>query len=132
MYVTATLMDSLWIYDLRSNEARAIPLSFAGYVVPKITEADQRDPELIMNWSKRYHTAVFPLVTRDLIVVPFVKGVLNYGDPLTLVVIDRATGRRYAVEGAPPVSAVRGDELVTIANPLQDPLRLSVFRFRGR
>ncbi len=67
-----------------------------------------------------------PVASSELLAIPFVRGVLNYGDPTILVVRD-GTGDWYALTDPPPVIAASSNRLLVIHNPLGDPVELAVY-----
>lgn len=59
--------------------------------------------------------------------LPFVQGVLNYGDPMVL--LSRSpSGEWKALAGAPPPVFAYGDSLIVIEDPTADLLTLGVYR----
>ena len=68
------------------------------------------------------------LASPDLLVLPFVRGVLNYGDPMVLMV--RPSGGEWlAFQGAPPPVLVTGDSIFAIIHPGEsERVVIGVFR----
>jgi hypothetical protein len=96
----------------------------------------QRDPNSprrsiadLEAWSGSFHTATRPLSGDGFLLLQFVKGVLNYGDPAIAVYRDR-TGAWFGLDDAPPIVTSGGCEVLAIANPLEDPVQLAIYRAR--
>ena len=98
-------------------------------VAPGAPEKPLRSPSDLMAWSNTFHGAAPPVASSELLAIPFVRGVLNYGDPTILVVRER-DGDWYALTEAPPVIAAFSDRLLAIHNPLEDPVELAVYKLR--
>jgi hypothetical protein len=128
--MVSTLSDTLWTMDLASGRWQARRLMVPGYLEPVPLEAPARSAAELMEWQKSFHAAAALYATSQLIAIPFVRGVLNYGDPSILVVRD-ADDRWTAWTGAPPVVAAAGDTLATILHP-ETPEIMAIGLFRRR
>lgn len=132
LYVASTLSDSLWELDPATGKNRSFRVLVPGYVQPRLPEAPPRGIAEIMAWQKSFHVAGTLLASPDLLVVPFVRGVLNYGDPMVLMV--RPTGGEWlAFRGAPPPVLVTGDSIFAILHPGEsERVVIGVFRLSAQ
>lgn len=130
-WAVSTISDSIWAVPLNADSLapRSYRLAIPGYVPPGAPEMPLESVRDLMEWGKSFHGAASPVASAELLVIPFVKGVLNYGDPTILVVRDRE-GDWYALSDAPPVIAAFDDQLLAIHNPLEDPAELAVYEMR--
>jgi hypothetical protein len=128
LYVASTLSDSLWELDPATGKSRSFRILVPGYVQPRLPEAIPRGIAQITAWQKSFHIAGTLLASRDLLVIPFVQGVLNYGDPMILMVRP-AGGEWLAFRGAPPPVLVTGDSILSILHPGEsERVVIGVFR----
>jgi len=114
-FVVCTISDTLWMVDLESGNATGLKVTPPGYEIPRQPEGNMKSIADLMKWSRSLQLAVSVVASGEDIVVNFVTGVLNAGDPNTAVV-RRSDGRWVAVGNAP--AFVRGDSygLVTLAS----------------
>lgn len=127
-WAVSTISDSIWVVPLNRDvvEPESYRLAIPGYVAPAAPENPIRSPQDLMNWGKSFHGAARPVASSGLLAIPFVRGVLNYGDPAILVVRDNS-GAWYALSDPPPVIAASSNRLLVIHNPLGDPVELAVY-----
>lgn len=126
-YVSNTLADSVWAVHLPSGQVRRTHLSFSSdYIRPTVPRDQPKDLNGLLAWSNSFHTASVVTAAGGTLVVPFVQGVLNNGDPLLLTVRD-TSGRWRVVSDAPPVIGGGRDQVIAILNPGEDPVRLGLF-----
>jgi len=131
LYVASTLSDSLWELDPATGKSRSVRVRVPGYVQPRLPEALPRGVREITAWQKSFHIAGTLLASPDLLVMPFVRGVLNYGDPMVLMVRP-AGGQWLAFRDAPPPVLVTGDSILAILHPGEsERVVLGVFRRSG-
>ena len=130
-WAVSTISDSIWAVPLNSDvlQPEAHRLAIPGYVPPAAPENPLRSIEDLMAWGKSFHGAARPVASSELLAVPFVQGVLNYGDPTILVLRDE-NGDWYALSDPPPVIAAHANQLLVIHNPLGDPVELAVYEAR--
>ncbi|HEX6938572.1 MAG TPA: 6-bladed beta-propeller [Longimicrobiales bacterium] len=128
-YVTSTILNTIWEVDVETGGIREVRVDFNGYDPPHIPQDGFSNSNAIMERSRGLQMTIWPIVADGMLAVPFVKGVLNYGDPSILVVRDRS-GQWFALAGAPPIVGAFGDRLVAIDDPLEDPVRLAFYRFK--
>jgi hypothetical protein len=127
--VVAGLVPTVWLVDLRTGAVTAERLGIPGYVEPHPpAERPTSIPEL-ESWANSFHLAAPPVVVGRQIAVPFVQGILNYGDPMILL-LRSAGGEWRAVTGAPPVIGSRGDDFVVLADPSADSVAFRFIRSR--
>lgn len=110
--VAFSLSDSLWLVDATTGASSAVRLMVPGYLQPSPPKARIGSPQDISAWSGSFHTTSKVLLSEELLLVPFVQGVLNYGDPLILAV--RSSGAWRAYDQAPPPVLVSGDTVFTL------------------
>lgn len=128
LYVASTLNDTLWQLDPATGQSFTARVEVPGYLEPRLPASIPRGPEAITAWQKSFHIVASLLASRDLLVMPFVRGVLNYGDPMVLMVRP-AGGRWLAFRGAPPPVLVTGDSIFAILHPGEsERVVLGVFR----
>ena len=128
LYVASTLSDSLWELDPATGKSNSFRVLVPGYVQPRLPQAPPRGIAEITAWQKSFHIAGTLLASPDLLVMPFVRGVLNYGDPMVLMVRP-AGGAWLAFRGAPPPVLVTGDSILAILHPGEsERVVIGVFR----
>lgn len=129
-FVSSSLSNHLWQIDIASGATTTTVLDFEGYLVPRIprdpTPANARE---LFEWAGSVHMTSTLSAGEGEVHLPFVQGVLNYGDPMVLLSRTRA-GEWMAISGAPPVVFAYGDSLITIEEPDADYLTLGVYRRR--
>ena len=111
--VAFSLSDSLWLVDATTGATTAVRLMVPGYVQPTPPKTRIGSPQEISAWSGSFHTTSKVLLSRELLLIPFVQGVLNYGDPLILAVRSPDGGWR-AYDQAPPPVLVSGDTVYSL------------------
>lgn len=125
-YVASTVSDSIWSIPLGADTAIARQLVVPGYVAPTLPAEMPRGVKALMEWQKSFHIAAKIIATDRLVAIPFVQGVLNYGDPMILAV--RRDGKRWlALTGGPPIVHAVGDTLVGLLHPDVEPTTLGLF-----
>lgn len=129
-YVSSTVSNRLWQVHLPTGSTRTSALNFDGYTPPRVDhDKPPRNPREMETWARSsYMPSTLSAGARE-VHLPFVKGVLNYGDPMVLLSRSE-TGGWHALSGAPPVVAAYGDSLITIENPDADFVTLGVYRRR--
>lgn len=131
-WAVSTISDSLWAVPLTADTLRAESrrLAIPGYAAPAAPVEPLRSLQDLSAWAGSFHGAAPPVASSELLVFPFVQGVLNNGDPTILVVRD-GEGEWYALSDPPPVIAAYADRLLAIHNPLEDPVELAVYEIRS-
>jgi len=127
-FVVHTINDSLWTVDLRSGRVSSIGLTLPRYLAPRVPEAPPKDIQALLAWSRSFHVAASISVTDRAVVIPFVQGVLNYGDPSIVVVFHDGAWR--AVSDPPPIVAGAPAAVVALLDPASeatDTLALGLF-----
>jgi hypothetical protein len=125
--VSSSVSDSLWRVDLVSGNTSSSSLRFPGYVKPDLPSNPPPGLKGLLDWANSVHTASTLSVGSKSIYLPFVQGVLNYGDPM-IVLWQTPAGRWRALDGAPPIVYAFGDTVVAIQHPdNQDPLVLGYY-----
>lgn len=125
-FVVMTLSDSIWMIPLHGDTIRSRSLRVPGYIAPRLPGSAPSGAKGLMDWQKTFHIAAKVIATPDVIAVPFVQGVLNYGDPMILAV--RRRGHEWiALTGAPPIVQAHGDTLVSLLHPLEDATTLGLY-----
>lgn len=129
-YLVNTVSDTVWRVELPSGRVDREVVSFRGQVAPRAPETPLRDVVALSAWAKAAHMASTLSVGSRVMVVPFVQGTLNFGDPMVLLAREPGGGWK-ALRGAPPIIYARGDTLLGIMNPNEDQVRLGLYRWRG-
>jgi len=130
-FVSSSLSDTLWQVDMRTgvDEPRSVKrtvLEFPGYVKPELPSDPPRDIHGLIRWTESVHTASTLSVGGTRLYLPYVQGVLNYGDPMILVAQDGNGGWR-SLHDAPPVVFSYDDVVVAIEDPDADYLTLGLY-----
>ncbi|HEX8430787.1 MAG TPA: 6-bladed beta-propeller [Longimicrobium sp.] len=129
-FVSSTLSNRLWQIHVPSGVVRTSVLNFDGYAAPHIDHAKPpREPREMESWARSVYMPSTLSVGAGEVYLPFVKGVLNYGDPMVLLSQSKA-GQWHALSGAPPVVAAFGDSLVAIEQPDADFVTLGIYKRR--
>ena len=130
-WAVSTISDSIWAVPLDREvlEPESYRLAIPGYVAPAAPVDPIRSLRDLMAWGKSFHGVARPAASSELLAIPFVQGVLNYGDPAILVLRD-GKGDWYALSDPPPVIAASANRLLVIHNPLGDPVELAVYEQR--
>jgi hypothetical protein len=113
-YVVSTVSDSLWVVDFASGATQRSKIPLVGYRRPVSPERQLRDARDLDAWASSFHTAAPAVVSDSIVLIPFVQGILNYGDPQIIGVV--GAGRAITITDAPPLIAGRNGEIVTIEN----------------
>lgn len=128
-FVASTVSDSLWAVDLATGAVTRTRLRFAGYIAPKQPAQPLKDLSEMTAWSRGFHLASTLSTADGRIYLPFVQGVLNFGDPMILAT-RQPDGTWSAVTGAPPILAASNDEVVALLHPGEERIVLGIFRAR--
>lgn len=130
-WVVSSISDTLWVASLNADTlvAESYRLDIPGYVAPSAPEKPLQSVRDLSEWGKSFHGASRAVSSSQLLVFPFVRGVLNYGDP-TIVVLRDQRGLWHALHGAPPVVAAYEDRLLAIHNPLEEHVELAIYEMR--
>lgn len=105
-FVVATLSDSVWAVDLTSGNVTSVHLSLPGYIKPTAPRGQFRSIKELADWSQSFHLSAGIVNTDDGLLINFVQGILNYGDPNMIAYRDQ-TGTWHALTDALPVIAGR-------------------------
>lgn len=124
-FVVRSLSDSLWIVDLASGTVRSMRLLVPGYIKPFLPETFEPGVKGLFKWSSSFHLAVTIHATSRGLYIPFVKGVLNYGDPTVLVV--QRDGRWMAFDTRQPLLHASRNLLTVLADPNADRVTLALY-----
>lgn len=127
-YVVATLSDSLWKVHLPSLRVSSSGITPVGYIPPRAPERPFTGVAEMMAWGKQFHTAAPPVAVDAFVAVPFVQGVLNYGDPMLLSVLTHDAA--ITVRGAPPVISSMDNLLVTLPDPMADTVSFQTLTWK--
>ncbi|MCC6317039.1 MAG: hypothetical protein IT361_05035 [Gemmatimonadaceae bacterium] len=113
--VVCTLSDSLWKVTLADGHVTAMAITVPGYIRPHAPEVKLNGPQdILKKWLSTFHTASAIYANGHVVVVPFVKGVLAYGDPATVAVL---RGEKWeALTAAPPVLGISNERLVVLGH----------------
>ena len=114
-YVTLSYSDSLWRVDLATGKEDAIAITPPGYSMPSPPREEMKNLGDLNRWSTSLQMAVSLSAGDAGIVVNFVQGVLNFGDPNTAVIRTDA-GHWVAVRNAPAFLLSGPTALVSLAS----------------
>jgi hypothetical protein len=114
-YVTLTYSDTLWRVSLLDSVETATAITPPGYEIPAAPKTELKSLEDLKTWSHSLQLTVTPTAGEAGVVVNFVKGILNYGDPNTAVV-RLPTADWVAIPQAPAFLLADGRSLVTLAS----------------
>jgi hypothetical protein len=126
-FVTSSLADSLWKVDLTTDRVDRTTIRFPGFVPPRLPAEPPATAPALFQWANTVHLSSTLSVGTNQVFIPFVQGVLNYGDPMILVSRSR-DDRWWAFADAPPIIHAHGDSLIAIHAPDADSLVLAVYR----
>jgi len=126
-FVTCTISDSLWTVDLTTGATKAQRLKIPGYIAPAVPSAPGRTIAWLQTWYRTFHSTPTVYTVDGGVVVPFVKGVLNYGDSAVVAQRDRS-GRWTAFETTTPLVFGGRSSLLGLAAPQGDSLVMRVYR----
>lgn len=129
--VVLSISDSVWTVDLARGQVRAERVAPPGYLSPyPANPSDLKGVKDIEKWVKSFSTTAEVFGEEGTLIVPFVRGLLNEGDPTTLAM--RVPGGQWrALSGSPPLLRSRGNELIAIHRPGADQITLAVYRRRS-
>jgi hypothetical protein len=128
--VSSSASNGVWLVDVPSGETTATSLGFEEYIAPRIPRHETpSNPRELFEWAGTVHMASAISAGAGDVYLPFVQGVLNYGDPMVLLTRSSA-GEWKALSEAPPVVFAYGDSLVAIEDPGADYLTLGVYKRR--
>lgn len=125
--MTNAVSDSIWRVEIDSGRTSGTALQFPQYRKPRAPSHPLRTPPELNAWAKEWHMSNTLSVGSCEVAVPFVQGILNYGDPMVLLSQDHR-GEWHALTGAPPIiHATEEGRLVSILNPNQDAVVLGIY-----
>ncbi len=125
-FVVSTISDTLWSVDLNSGAVARTHLAIPGYTRPALPEKFEPGPRGLSAWANSFHAAVAIYSTDRMLYIPFVQGVLNYGDPTLLV--EGGPGSQWRVfHTRRPLVDASGTTLTTIADPQAAAVGLRVY-----
>ncbi len=115
--IVSTLTNRLVSLHLPSGSVQVSQVNVPEYVPPSPPDGGpSMTVKDLVSWQRGFHIAATVLASPELLLVPFVKGVLNYGDPM-LLAARTSDGRWRTLTGAPPPVLVTGDSVFTILHP---------------
>lgn len=117
-YVIATISDSLWTVDLESGREDRTRLALPGYrPPPPIPRGGFRSLVEMREFAAAYNQAERPLFADGVLVIPFVRGVVAYGDPFILAIRQGPERWLYATD-APPLIGTASASFIGLREPL--------------
>lgn len=129
-FVTSTVSDTLWSVHLPTGRESRTHLSFPGYVRPAPPSSPPPDIPALVKWGNSFHLGSTLSVDASRIYLPYVQGVLNYGDPMLLVVRAERGGWTVA-NGAPPIIAAANGRAYGLLTPGEERVVLGRFAPRA-
>ena len=128
-FVVSTVMDSLWWVDLHSGALGALHVPLPEYRQvrePQPSDQMPQTPAGLFQHLKQFDAAAAIVALPKHLIISFVRGVLNFGDPQTLAILhDDATWT--IVRDAGPLVSVVNESLVTLTVTDHDPVGLRFF-----
>jgi len=125
-FVSSSVFRGLWRVELSGGAVRTTLLDFPGYVAPRLPDPVPASAPDLFAWAGSVHLSSTLSVGERSVHLPFVQGVLNFGDPMILLSRD-PSGRWHALRDAPPVIAAHGDTLIAIQDPDADSVTLGLY-----
>ena len=125
-FVVLTISDTLWTVDLNSGAVAHTHLAIPDYTRPALPEKFEPGPRGLGAWVKSFHSAVAIYSTDRTLYIPFVQGVLNYGDP-TLLLMGGPGNQWRVFHTRRPLVDASGMTLTTIADPEASTVGLRVY-----
>jgi hypothetical protein len=127
-FVVSSLADTLWRVVLSTRAVVRTRLKVPGMMAPFIPkEGIGRGPVGLRDWAGSFHMPTGMFVDENHIVIPFVKGVLNYGDPMILVWQGPKSPWR-ALSGITATVGLGPAGIAAITDPEADNLSLTYYR----
>ncbi|HEU4455246.1 MAG TPA: 6-bladed beta-propeller [Longimicrobium sp.] len=130
-FVTSTVSDTVWSVHLPTGRESRARLSFPGYVRPSPPSSPPPDIPSLVKWGNSFHLGSTLSVDGGRIYLPYVQGVLNYGDPMLLLLRDERGGWTVA-SGAPPIIAAANGRAYGLLTPNQERVVLGLFAPKAR
>lgn len=115
--VAATISDTVWTVDMQTGSVKASHLSFGGYAPPRPPPAPLRNVRELREWARGLQVAGSIVAANNSVAINFVRGILHFGDPNTLLLrIDG--GEWQALSNSPPILAATAQgTLIALHNP---------------
>jgi len=126
VFVTSTVSDTIWSVHLPTGRESRTHLAFPGYVRPTPPSAPPPDIAALVKWGNSFHLGSTLNVDASRIYLPYVQGVLNYGDPMLLVLRDGRGGWTVA-SGAPPIISAANGRAYGLLTPGEERVILGAF-----
>lgn len=128
-FVSSTLSDSLWRVHLPSGTESRTQLSFPGYIPPAPPAQMPEGIPGLVEWNKSFHASSTLSASDAQLYLPYVQGVLNYGDPMLLLGRNQ---RGWSVfSDAPPLIGTGGGMAIGLLTPNQEEIALGLFAPRS-
>lgn len=129
-YVSNSVSDTLWSVHLPTGREQRTRLVMPGYVGPTPPRETPRDVAAMLAWSRTFHTSSTLTAESGAVLLPYVQGILNKGDPMLLAT---RTSAGLVVSGdAPPIIGGGNQLLIGILNPDEADVRLGFYTRRVR
>lgn len=129
--VVLSISDSIWSVDLPTGRVRTERVAPPGYLRPYAANPVQVPGiKEVERWTKSFSTTAEVFGADGTLVIPFVRGLLNEGDPTVLAIRD-PDGQWHAVEKGPALVWNRGSEWYALHTPGADQVTLAVYRRRA-
>jgi hypothetical protein len=124
-YVSNSVSDSLWSVHLPTGREKRERLAMSGYIGPTPPSAMPDDISALLAWSRGFHTSSTLTAEGGAVLMPYVRGVLNHGDPMLLVT--RTPSGAAVSSDAPPIIGGGDGMLIGILNPGDAEVRLGLY-----
>lgn len=129
-FVSSSVSDSIWVVALGDESVSATQMRFDEYVRPDFPyDSPPTNTRELIDWASSVHMAATLSVEDVGLFLPYVQGVLIYGDPMILL-NRNAVGEWYALSGAPPIIGASGSQVIAIQDPDADEISFAIFQRR--
>jgi len=122
-----SIADSLWTVDLETGKVASTHVRPPGYERPSSPPGDVRDSRSVVRWSRSFSRMAPILATDSMVLVPFVRGVMNEGDPV-MAAYQGPDGRWRSLPVTPAVMRAGNGMVVALHNPGEDAVKLALYR----
>jgi hypothetical protein len=131
-FVIASVSNQLWAVDVKSGGISRAIIDFPSYDPPEVPrlEGVEKTPQNAIKELLTHDLAGFIRTTHDDILIPFIRGNLIDGDPVTLL-RGSPTGEWSTISDSPILVGAHGDNLIAVESPATDLMTFTIFRPRG-
>ena len=129
LFVSLSLLDSVWAIDEASGRVRSWAIRPEGYVPPSLPERPIRGGPAMMDWLEASQRAAGIWGNDEYLIVPFASGfyhraersIASYRDP---------NGLWHTLVDTPVILGSKGSTLVALARPIGERVVINMFELR--